>query len=264
MKRGRLSVDDINFIEQNCEALSPEAIAEQLDRHVSSIVNWIEKNVGFSANQKKEVAANQELRSKPYWRELEKQFSEEELEMFQFHFKKMWAQFRDDVFHTEEIQIVDTIKLELLMNRILNRQRENIDQVHEMELKIQLEKEQDHEHQDRDYLLSLERQVAVISAAQETLSKDYKDLQARKATMLKDLKGTREQRVKAIENSKLTFASLVKKIASDPTFRNNIGIEMEKMRLATEAEKERLSEYITYEDGIVDRPFLSDNVIEEN
>ena len=70
--------------------------------------------------------------------------------------------------------------------------------------------------------------------------------------------------MKAIENSKLTFASLVKKIASDPTFRNNIGIEMEKMRLATEAEKERLSEYITYEDGIVDRPFLSDNVIEEN
>tara|TARA_R100001126_G_C4853169_1_gene163069 strand:- start:773 stop:1225 length:453 start_codon:yes stop_codon:yes gene_type:complete len=150
------------------------------------------------------------------------------------------------------------------MNRILNRQRENIDQIHEMELKIQLEKEQDHEHQDRDYLLSLERQVAVISAGQETLSKDYKDLQARKATMLKDLKGTREQRVKAIENSKLTFASLVKKIASDPTFRNNIGIEMEKMRLATEAEKERLSEYITYEDGIVDRPFLSDNVLKEN
>ena len=264
MKRGRFSVDDINFIEQNCEALSPEAIAEQLDRDVTSIINWIEKNIGFSANRKKEVAAHQELRSKPYWRELEKQFSEDELEMFQFHFKKMWAQFRDDVFHTEEIQIVDTIKLELLMNRILNRQRENIDQIHEMELKIQLEKEQDHEHQDRDYLLSLERQVAVISAAQETLSKDYKDLQARKATMLKDLKGTREQRVKAIENSKLTFASLVKKIASDPTFRNNIGIEMEKMRLATEAEKERLSEYITYEDGIVDRPFLSDNVIEEN
>jgi hypothetical protein len=34
-------------------------------------------------------------------------------------------------------------------------------------------------------------------------------------------------------------------------------MEMEKMRLATEAEKERLSQYIQFEDGQVDQPFLS-------
>ena len=75
--------------------------------------------------------------------------------------------------------------------------------------------------------------------------------------MLKDLKGTREQRVKAIEDSKLTFASLVKKIATSPQFRNKIGIDMEKMRLAMENEKERLSEYMQYNDGQVDQPFLT-------
>ena len=37
MKRGRFSVDEIEFIEQNCEALSSEDIADQLDRSVSSI-----------------------------------------------------------------------------------------------------------------------------------------------------------------------------------------------------------------------------------
>ena len=58
--------------------------------------------------------------------------------------------------------------------------------------------------------------------------------------MLKDLKGTREQRIKAIEDSKQTFASLVKQIATDAAFRTQIGIEMEKMRLAMEKEKERL------------------------
>ena len=79
--------------------------------------------------------------------------------------------------------------------------------------------------------------------------------------MLKDLKGTREQRIKQIEDSKLTFASLVKKIASDPTFRSQIGIDMEKMRLATEAEKERLGEYMEYEDGQVDQPLLSDETV---
>ena len=261
MKRGRFSVEEVQFIEQNCEALSPQAIADQLDRDVSSITKWIGENVGFSARQKKEVEAHQELKRKPYWKELEKQFSESELEMFQFHFKKMWAQFKDDVFHTEEIQIVDTIKLEILMNRILTSQQENMNQVDGLQAIILVEKQRDKEDQDRDYISSLERQIAMLRAAQETLSKDYKDLQARKATMLKDLKGTREQRIKAIEDSKLTFASLVKKIASDPTFRTQIGLDMEKMRLATQAEKERLSEYIKYEDGQVDQPFLSSDTV---
>jgi hypothetical protein len=38
---------------------------------------------------------------------------------------------------------------------------------------------------------------------------------------------------------------------------------MEKMRLATEAEKERLSDYIQYEDGIVDQPFLTPETTKE-
>ena len=203
MKKGRLSKEDMSFIEAKAEVLSPEAIAEHLDRDPDSIRDWIKRNVGFSPSQKKEAAVANELKEKPYYKELSKQFSGEELEMFEFHFKKMWSQFKEDVFHTEEMQII------------------------------------------------------------ETLSKDYKDLQSRKATMLKDLKGTREQRVRAIEDSKFTFASLVKKIATDPQYRNELGIEMEKMRLAMENEKERLSEYMSFNDGQVDQPFLTSETAKE-
>jgi hypothetical protein len=82
--------------------------------------------------------------------------------------------------------------------------------------------------------------------------------------MLKDLKGTREQRIKAIEDSKQTFASLVKQIATDSDFRTRIGLDMEKMRLAAEKEKERLSEYHEYEDGTVDQPFLTPETLLRN
>jgi len=256
MKKGRFSNEEMQFIEQNCEVLSPDAIAVQLDRDPESIRDWIAKKVGFSASQKKAAVAN-ELKSKPYYRELNNQFTPEELEMFEFHFKKMWSQFRDDVFHTEEMQIIDTIKLEILMNRILKSQQENQTEIAANERIVRNEKARDPDQRDVDLIMNLERQVAVLRASQETLSKDYKDLQARKATMLKDLKGTREQRIKAIEDSKETFASLVKQIATDPEFRKNIGIEMEKMRLAAEKEKERLSEYHTYEDDTVDQPFLT-------
>ena len=49
----------------------------------------------------------------------------------------------------------------------------------------------------------------------------------------------------------------MKQIATDELFRSQIGIDMEKMRLAMEKEKERLSEYHNYEDGAVDQPFLT-------
>jgi len=261
MKRGRFSVEEMEFMSLNAEVLSPEAISKTINRSTESIKDWIVRNVGISSAQKKEVAVANELRTKPYFKELLNQFSHEELEMFEFHFKKMWSQFKDDVFHTEEMQIIDTIKLEVLMNRILRSQQSNQNEIISIERIIQGEKAVDKDQRDVDLIINMERQVAVLRASQETLSRDYKDLQARKSTMLKDLKGTREQRIKAIEDSKQTFASLVKKLATNENFRNNVGIEMEKMRLATEKEIQRLAEYSQYDDGLVDRPLLNSNTV---
>ena len=83
--------------------------------------------------------------------------------------------------------------------------------------------------------------------------------------ILKDLKGTREQRIKQIEDSKQTFASLIKEMVTNPRKSNQMGIDMEKMRLAAEAEKERLAAYHKYEDNVVDQPFLTpETLIQEN
>lgn len=256
MKKGRFSVSEMAFIKRAVDNMTVEEISKELDRDPISVHAWIESNVGFSTSQKKEVEVHQELKGKPYYRELTKQFNDEELEMFEFHFKKMWAQFKDDVFHTEEIQIIDTIKLEILMNRILKGQQDTIDKIAEVETILKQEKNMDRSLQDRDAIINLERQIAVLRSSQETLSRDYKDLQTRKATMLKDLKGTREQRIKAIEDSKETFVSLITKLTVNPDFRNTVGLEMEKMRLAAEAERARLSQVITYEDKSADRPLL--------
>jgi hypothetical protein len=264
LKKGRFSVEEMSYIEANAEVLSIEQISQQLDRDPESVREWISKKIGFSAKQKQEAAVANELKTKPYYRELKHQFNEDELEMFEFHFKKMWSQFKDDVFHTEEMQIIDTIKLEILMNRILRSQQENQNEISTYERLVQEEKAVDKDQRDMEYIIQLERQVAVLRASQETLSRDYKDLQTRKATMLKDLKGTREQRIKAIEDSRETFAALVKQIATDSEFRTRIGLEMEKMRLAMHHEKEKLSEYHRYEDGTIDQPFLtSETLIKE-
>ena len=143
------------------------------------------------------------------------------------------------------------------MNRILKSQHEGQTQIDTYERLVAAEKAVDRDQRDTDYIMQLERQIAVMRSSQETLSKDYKDLQTRITASLKDLKGTREQRIKQIEDSKQTFAAIVKLIATDEKYRTGLGIEMEKMRLAMEKEKERLSEYHTYEDNAVDQPFLT-------
>ena len=261
LKKGRFSVSEMGFIKSSVDKLTVDQISQKLSRDPISVKAWIEQNVGFSRAEKKEVEVHQELKGKPYYRELMKQFDEEELQMFEFHFKKMWAQFKDDVFHTEEMQIIDTIKLEILMNRILKGQQDTISKISKIEESLLQEKKIDKDNQDRDLIINLERQIAVLRSSQETLSRDYKDLQTRKATMLKDLKGTREQRIKAIEDSKETFASLLTKLTTNVDFRRTVGIDMEKMRLAAEKERERLYQEIVYEDNNVDRPLLNSESI---
>lgn len=257
LKKGRFSVSEMAFIKSAVDKLTVDQISDKLNRDPVSVKSWIEQNIGFSKAEKKEVEVHQELKSKPYYRELTRQFDSTELEMFEFHFKKMWAQFKDDVFHTEEMQIIDTVKLEILMNRILKSQQDTISKIAEIEEDLLNEKKLNKDDQDRDLIINLERQIAVLRSSQETLSRDYKDLQTRKATMLKDLKGTREQRIKAIEDSKETFAALITKLVTNVEFRHTVGLEMEKMRIAAEKERARLSEEIVYEDNNVDRPLLN-------
>ena len=265
MKKGRFTVSEQSFIKTYVDKLTVDKIAQQLDRDPISVKSWIEQNVGFSKSEKREVEVQQELKGKPYFKELTNQFSTEELEMFEFHFKKMWSQFKDDVFHTEEMQIIDTIKLEILMNRILRGQQETVQKISDIEEALRIEKKIPKDDQDREQIMNFERQIAILRSSQETLSRDYKDLQTRKATLLKDLKGTREQRIKAIEDSKETFAALIAKLTTDINFRDSVGIEMEKMRLAAEKERGRLSSQITYEDNNTDRPLLnSDSIFQED
>ena len=112
--------------------------------------------------------------------------------------------------------------------------------------------------------MNMERPIAVLRAAQESLGKDYKEMQSKKNMMLKELKGTREQRIKVLEDSKQTFAGWVRALIQDREMRQEIGSNMEKMRLAMNMEKGRLAEYHQYEDGLVDQPFLTPETVKDD
>jgi len=264
MKKGRFTKTEQEFIKNNHREMSNLEIATRLDRDPISIQSYVKEKIGNSTLDDREIEALHDLQSRPFWKDLQKQFSEEELQSLLYHWSRIITQFRDDVLPTEELQIIDAIKLEILMNRALIGQQTNMSGIREYEEQVTIEKSKDLEVQDKDHIYNLERQVAVCRAAQDSLTREYKDLQTKKASMLKDLKATREQRIKRLEDSKQTFIGWVRNLMSNPEARRQMGNDMEKMRLAMEVEKERLSEYHQYEDGKIDQPFLTPDTVKDD
>ena len=261
MRKGRISKEEERFISNNIDNMVVEDIAKALDRDVESVDSFIKRKLKKGISLEEAVAFS--LEDRPYYEELKQQFTDEELVLFKYHWSRIIAQFKDDVFPTEELQVIDVIKLELLMNRCLKSNKDNIQTISLYEGLLKEERSRDKDQQDIDYILNLERQLASLRASQESLNKDYRELQTKKANMLREMKGTREQRIKRLEDSKQSFVSWVAHLMQDPETMKRYGVEMEKMRLAMAKERERLSSYHQYEDDTVDQPFLTpDTVIE--
>jgi hypothetical protein len=261
MRKGRISKEEERFISRNADSMTLEDIAKSLDRDVDSVEQFMKRKLKHGLSLEEEAAFS--LEDRPYWVELQSQFTSDELELFKYHWSRIIAQFKDDVFPTEELQVIDVIKLELLMNRCLKGNKDNIQQISTYETMVKDERSKNKDDQDLDYIINLERQIASLRASQESLNRDYRELQTKKASMLREMKGTREQRIKRLEDSKQSFISWVANMMQDPETMKQYGIEMEKMKMAMLKEKERLSAFHKYEDGLVDQPFLTPDTVQE-
>lgn len=261
-KKGPWSQQEREFIAQNHEKMLPAEIARRLGRSVDTVQQFIEKNLSTQFIQLAR-GAEYNIKASPVWADLEKQFSPDELDMFLYHWGRIISQFKDDVFPTEELQVVDVIKLELLMNRMQTQNRDVITKIKELEEDIKAEKSKDLVDQNRDYLFNLERQVAGLRAAQEAVNKDYLEMLNKKNLILKEMKATRDQRIKNVESSKTSYVAWMQQLLADNDLRMRLGVQAEKMRLAKEVELERLSDYHTYIDGQLDQPMLTPDTIKD-
>jgi hypothetical protein len=141
VRKGRISKEEERYIERSYKDLTVEDIASHLDRDVESVSSFIKRK--YRANITLEEEAAFSLEDRPYWYELQSQFTNEELELFKYHWSRIIAQFSNDVFPTEELQVIDVIKLEILMNRCLKSNKDNIqalDTYDKMLLEIKISK----------------------------------------------------------------------------------------------------------------------------
>lgn len=261
-RTGKLTNDDKAFIEKNVGLMNPSEIAVALKRNVKTIAKYIKDN-GLMKSYVKDPKENV-LSKTPYWRELSLQFDERELELFEYHWLSVTQQFKDDVLHTEELQILDMIKMEVLMNRALTQQASVKRRLAELEEEVAALKLVPFTQRDNDEIHAKEAQIAALYTSYDALNKDHMNMQKTKGDMFKNLKATREQRYKQIENSKESLMDWIKNLIENKEKRKQAGIEMEKMRLAMQVEYERLSDYHEYGDGVVERPILNSKTVTDD
>lgn len=260
--KGRFTIEEQDIIiSMRQSGCTVGEISKKINRDPESVDKWIEKNIGKTEEQKEEIELQNELRGTPYFRELKRQFDEEDIEIFEMHWQNLWKQFKNDVFHTEEMQIMDLCKIEVLMNKIRRdsksdeNRRDDLSYLLSEEMKRQpMDDEDARERSER--IMNINRQLDSISQATSSREREYKDYLKEKNNMLKTLKGTRDQRIKDIESSKDTWPGLIKKISGDHDFRDKMKEMWAKVWMATEKKKIELAEPIEYEDGRMDSPVL--------
>jgi hypothetical protein len=265
-KAGPWSKKEKAFIRDNADSMSPEEIALEIQRNPHAVEEYMRANSLISSKKKLDANSKIEydIKGTPHWKELQKQFSSDELESFLYHWNNVIKQFRDDVLHTEELQIIDMIKLELLMNRLLTSERAIKQKIKEVEIEISSIKSTGLDTMtdiEKEEVFNLERQIAALYSSVESINKEYLENLKEKIKILDKLKATREQRIKEIQSGKETMAGWIRQLISNPDLGQKIGRDMEKMRLATKIEVERLSDLFTYADGTIDRPLLTPETV---
>lgn len=260
-KSGPWSESDKLFIQENCELLHYEEIAAHLGKNAKRVKEYIRDILSKPIGSSFETNKDYSIKQSPIWKDLKKQFTDDELKMFLYQWLQMITQFKEDVLPTEEMQIVDCVKLAILMNRMLMQQQKNMNEIAELETAIMTEKKKPIAEQNQLQLDIKGQELTLRRIAQKDIAKDYLDTQKQKNSMFTQMKGTRQDRIKHLESSKESFLGWVKQIFTNPALRKKCGVEMEKMRLAMKKEEQRLSELHMYSDNQLDFPLLNSETI---
>jgi len=263
-KRGQLSLDEEKYITDNISSLSISQIAANLNRTETPIQRFVTENQLLSSEDKETTNILKiKLHSKTFWPEIIRQFDQDngELQYFEDTWIGLIKQFREDVLPAEELQIKQFITIDILINRSMKERKRHITETEKLQKQVDAEYDKPEEQRDIPKLANLETQLSFARNSIANYTNEYTKLLNEQQKISKDLKATREQRIKRIEDGKSSWVGLIRML-EDEEIREKEGRQMEILSMATDKVKEKLFEYHTYQDNIVDKPFLTSESVE--
>jgi hypothetical protein len=263
-KSGHLAGPEKTFIEQYLETKTDEWLSKELNRSTHQISKYRKEYLAKQALSIKDDNDGQtykyQLQGRAYWPELQKQFTADELLLFSDYFTRFVEQFSGDLLYTEESQLCDCIKIELLINRNLKDQAETIKQQERLQKQIEHELALPVINPER--IAALEEQLLGARTASAARTTEHVKLQQEKNRLLESLKAKREQRIRAVIDEKINIFTLFRQFA-DIKNRQKEARQAGLFKLATEKENLRLSQPFKYENNETDIPILSCDTLEQ-
>ncbi len=248
-----------DFLLENQNKRSPEDMAERAGLDPEKVVKKLEV---LNSLPKKNDEWISQLKQTSTWKQLQSQFSKDELNFFLDKYVITMEQFKDDVFATELTQIIQMIKFEILMDRNLRDRRKNRESIENLEsLESDLMDEvggdltQMTESQHTRYI-EIQKTCGLMRAGEKASTTEYNDLHKEHSTLMKLLKGTREQRMKNSIDVTTTFFDFVKSLMNKDK-QEKEARQLELFKIAANKEYENLTKPHTYLNGEADLPILS-------
>lgn len=257
LQRGPASRKELEIIKTS--SLPPEELAKKLRRSVNFVKKHMAaKPVLVQLDENQDWVAR--LHASPFWPQHKKQLIATDGEVA--FFEQTWAAYMDqfgsasDILATDELMVRDLIMLDIMSNRAIVEQADCIRLIDQFQKFIDDEMKKEDEDRDQMQLANWRTNLNSNIALKTTLSKQHLDLQNRKDAKLKDLKGSRDQRFKQIEESRRNIFELIKDLDSHKR-RLEEGKLAEKVRIAADSVAHDWNQVMEFEDGEVDKPFLS-------
>jgi hypothetical protein len=264
-KNGPISNEEEKYIRENANKMTLADLARKMNRLPKTIERYCVKNAikygGMDQDTFDTQVLKEKLEGRTYWKEVKKQFTNEELEYFINTWVHMMKQFKEDIMYTEELQVKQWITLEIMANKVLENRRDSEDQI--VRLNDPLVKEYMKPEEDRDVgrIVSLEQEIATIRNGQTSYTTEHAKILDKIKDIQKELKAARTDRIKKIEDGKASFVAFLKAM-EDEQYRQSVGEEAEIHRMAKDEAFKKFGKYHTYGDGQVDRPLLNADTIE--
>ena len=258
-KRGQLSLDEEQYIRDNFHTLKIDEIANHLNRTSAPIKRYIEESkLEYMDDPEGFETLKRKLHSKSFYKEVARQFDTEsgELEYFENTWINLVKQFREDVLPAEELQIKQFITIDILINRSMKERKRHIGETTKLQEMVDAEYRLPEDQRDVARLTNLETQLSFARNSISSYTNEYTKLLNEQQKISKDLKATREQRIKRIEDGKSSWVGLIRML-EDEEIREKESRQMEILHMATDKSREKLTEYHTYQDDAVDKPFLT-------
>lgn len=266
LKTGRLSNEERAQITEWKPYMSIEQMAEKLNRRQDAVRDFVETYVSAIQSDSKDQELLAKLHDKVYWKTIRNEFTEEECRHFEFYWVELVKQFNEDIEFSEEMQLVDLVRITILINRNLEERARAKKEIELLQKKLDdftkvsgyppyMDGERPDIAKMNDYE-TLSRGVKFCETSYVSRTNELNTLMTKKEAYMDELKATRKQRIEILKNAKKDFVSLIKNLMDEKN-RNKEGLELALMNQAALKEKQKLSSLHIYSDGIADLPVLN-------